>query len=149
MPVKRKYIFEDKQAAVCPFECFHKTKCHEICERYFSEVRYYLKDKPTRFHLIDEDFAIDNTIVDSKLEDLKRKIVEVASQQPYWGEVIPARWLLLEQKLMRRKDVGVKGISHEEVEKINKEGTVQIEKSEEMDLFLRYLHETGTIIYFR
>ncbi|KAK3586272.1 hypothetical protein CHS0354_022599 [Potamilus streckersoni] len=125
-----------------------KGKSHEICKRYFTQIRSYLKDKPTRFHLIDEDFAIDNTIVDSKLEDLKRKIIEVASQQPYWGEVIPARWLPLEQELMRRKAAGVKVISRKDVEKINKIGTVQIGSSEELDLFLRFLHETGTIIYF-
>ncbi|KAL3889694.1 hypothetical protein ACJMK2_002023, partial [Sinanodonta woodiana] len=125
-----------------------KDKSHEICKRYFREIRSYLKDKPTRFHLIDEDFAIDNTVVDRKLKYLKRKIVEVASQQPYWGEKIPARWIPLEQELMRRKAEGVKVISHEDVEKINKEGTVQIENSEELDLFLRFLHETGTIIYF-
>ncbi|KAL3889695.1 hypothetical protein ACJMK2_002024 [Sinanodonta woodiana] len=92
------------------------NKRHEICNRYFREIRSYLKDKPTRFHLIDEDFAIDNTVVDRTLEALKRKIIEV--------------------------------ISREDVDKINKEGTVQIEKSEELDLFLRFLHETGTIIYF-
>ncbi|KAL3889612.1 hypothetical protein ACJMK2_001948 [Sinanodonta woodiana] len=125
-----------------------KNKSQEICKRYFRMIRSYLKDKPTRFHLIDEDFAIDNTVVDSKLKDLKRKIVEVASQQPYWGEKIPARWLPLEQELMRRRAAGLKVISREDVQKINKEGTVQIEKSEELDLFLRYLHETGTIIYF-
>ena len=85
-----------------------QDKSLEICKRYFREIRSYLKDKPTRFHLIDEDFAIDNTVVDSKLEDLKRKIVEVASQQSYWGEQIPARWLPLEQELMRRKATGVK-----------------------------------------
>ncbi|KAL3889624.1 hypothetical protein ACJMK2_001960, partial [Sinanodonta woodiana] len=34
------------------------------------------------------------------------------------------------------------------VENINKDGKVRIEKSEELDLFLRYLHETGTVIYF-
>ncbi|KAL3888643.1 hypothetical protein ACJMK2_001008 [Sinanodonta woodiana] len=121
---------------------------HEICKRYFREIRSYLKDKPTRFHLIDEDFAIDNTVVDKRLEDLKRKIVEIASQQSYWGEKIPARWLTLEQELMRRKASGVKVISREDVDKINKEGIVPIGKSEEVDLFLRYLHETGLIIYF-
>ncbi|KAL3889201.1 hypothetical protein ACJMK2_001549, partial [Sinanodonta woodiana] len=120
----------------------------EICKSYFREMRENLKDKPTRFHLIDEDFVIDNTVVDRKLKDLKRKIVEVASQQPYWGEPIPARWILLEQELMRRRDEGVKVISLEDVEKIDKEGTIQIEKSEKLDLFLKFLHETGTIIYF-
>ncbi|KAL3865349.1 hypothetical protein ACJMK2_006947, partial [Sinanodonta woodiana] len=79
-----------------------------MCERYFKDIRSYLKDKPTRFHLVDEDFAIDNTVVDSRLLDLKKKIVEVASQQPYWGEEVPARWLLLERELMRLKAAGIK-----------------------------------------
>ncbi|KAL3889256.1 hypothetical protein ACJMK2_001603, partial [Sinanodonta woodiana] len=39
-------------------------------------------------------------------------------------------------------------VSHSTVENLNKEGTARIEESEELDLFLRYLHETGTIIYF-
>ncbi|KAK3598548.1 hypothetical protein CHS0354_010725 [Potamilus streckersoni] len=120
----------------------------EVCERYFNEFRNCLKNKPTIFHLIDENFAIDNTIKDNKLEDLKRKIVEVASQQPYWGEVMPARWLPLEQELMLLKTAGIKLISRKEVEHINMKGTVPIESSEELDLCLRFLHETGTIIYF-
>ncbi|KAL3854291.1 hypothetical protein ACJMK2_013565, partial [Sinanodonta woodiana] len=79
-----------------------------VCDKYFREIRSFLKDKPTRFHLVDDDFAIDNTVVDRKLVDLKRKIVEVASQQPYWGEEVPARWILLERELMRLKDAGIK-----------------------------------------
>ncbi|KAL3888572.1 hypothetical protein ACJMK2_000938, partial [Sinanodonta woodiana] len=117
-------------------------------QTYFEEIRYYLQDKPTAVHLVDEDFAIDNTIIDSKLEELKKKIVEVASQQPYWGEQIPTRWFLLEQQLMRLRDAGVKVVSRTNVENLNKEGTVRIEDSEELDLFLKYLHETGTVLYF-
>ncbi|KAL3854636.1 hypothetical protein ACJMK2_013897 [Sinanodonta woodiana] len=81
---------------------------HEVCEKYFREIRSYLKDKPTVIHLVDEDFAIDNTVVDSNLVALKKKIVEVASQQPYWGEEVPARWILLERELMRLKAAGIK-----------------------------------------
>ncbi|KAL3888353.1 hypothetical protein ACJMK2_000723, partial [Sinanodonta woodiana] len=121
---------------------------HERGWRYLKEIRSYLSDKPTAVHLVNEDFAIDNTIMDSKLEELKKKIVEVASQQPFWGEQIPTRWFLLEQQLIRLRDAGVKVVSHSTVEKLNKEGTVRIEKSEELDMFLKYLHETGTIIYF-
>ncbi|KAL3889626.1 hypothetical protein ACJMK2_001962, partial [Sinanodonta woodiana] len=116
--------------------------------RYLKEIRSFLRDKPTTVHLVDEDFAIDNSVLDSKLEELKKKIVEVASQQPYWGEQIPTRWFLLEQQLMKLRDAGVKIVSYSTVENLNKEGTVRIEESEELDLFLRYLHETGTIIYF-
>ncbi|KAL3889746.1 hypothetical protein ACJMK2_002075, partial [Sinanodonta woodiana] len=117
-------------------------------QRYLKEIRYFLRDNPSTVHLVDEDFAIDNTVLDSKLEVLKKKIVEVASQQPYWGEQIPTRWFLLEQQLMRLRDAGVKVVSHSTVEHLNKEGTVRIEESEELDLFLRYLNETGSIIYF-
>ncbi|KAL3888584.1 hypothetical protein ACJMK2_001049, partial [Sinanodonta woodiana] len=77
-------------------------------QNFLKEIRSYLRDKPTVVHLVDEDFAIDNTILDSKLEELKKKIVEVASQQPYWGEKIPTRWYLLEQQLMRLRDAHVK-----------------------------------------
>ncbi|KAL3888354.1 hypothetical protein ACJMK2_000724 [Sinanodonta woodiana] len=121
---------------------------HERGQRYLKQIRSYLRDKPTAVHLVDEDFAIDNTMFDIKLNELKKKIVEVASQQPYWEEQIPTRWFLLEQQLMRLRDAGVKVVSHSTVEKLNKEGAVRIEESEELDLFLRYLHETGTVIYF-
>ncbi|KAL3889748.1 hypothetical protein ACJMK2_002077 [Sinanodonta woodiana] len=122
--------------------------CRKHGQRYLEEIRSYLRDKPTAVHLVDEDFAIDNSFSDSKLEELKKKIVEVASQQPYWGEQIPTRWFLLEQQLMRLRDAGVKVVSHSTVEHLNKEGAVCIEESEELDLFLRYLHETGIVIYF-
>ncbi|KAK3578169.1 hypothetical protein CHS0354_011693 [Potamilus streckersoni] len=120
---------------------------YEICERYFSEIRTYLSDKPTRFHLVDEDFAIDNTVVDSRLVDLKKKIVDVASQQSYWGEEMPTRWIILEQELMKLKAAGVKLITRSILEDLNQAGAVQI-ATEELDLFLRFQHNIGTILYF-
>ncbi|KAL3889457.1 hypothetical protein ACJMK2_001801 [Sinanodonta woodiana] len=127
---------------------YEMTKNRKRGQKYLARLRSYLSDKPSIVHLVDKDFAIDNSVEDSKLEKLKRTIFEVASQQPYWGEQIPTRWFLLEQQLIKLRDAGVKVISHDDVEKLNKEGTVQIKDSEEMDLFLTYLHETGTIIYF-
>ncbi|KAL3889240.1 hypothetical protein ACJMK2_001587, partial [Sinanodonta woodiana] len=122
--------------------------CRKHGKKYLKKLRAYLRDKPTSVHFVDEVFAIDNSVHDRKLEELKKKIIEVASQQPYWGEHIPTRWFILEQELMRLRDAGVKVVSHSTVENLNKEGTVRIEDSEELDLFLRYLHETGTVIYF-
>ncbi|KAL3854325.1 hypothetical protein ACJMK2_013599, partial [Sinanodonta woodiana] len=119
----------------------------EVCEKYFGEIRSYLKDKPTRFHLVDEDFAIDNTVVDSKLVALKKKIVEVASQQPYWGEEVPARWILLERELMRLKDAGIKVIPRTLLEKFNEAEEVPI-PTEELGLFLKFQNDIGTILYF-
>ncbi|KAL3854626.1 hypothetical protein ACJMK2_013887 [Sinanodonta woodiana] len=120
---------------------------HEVCEKYFREIRSYLKDKPTVIHLVDEDFAIDNTVVDSNLVALKKKIVEVASQQPYWGEKVPARWILLERELMRLKAAGIKVIHRALLEAFNQAEDVQI-PTEELDLFLKFQNDIGTILYF-
>ncbi|KAL3854555.1 hypothetical protein ACJMK2_013819 [Sinanodonta woodiana] len=120
---------------------------HEICEKYFKEIRSYLKDKPTILHLVNEDFAIDNTVVDSKLVALKKKIVEVASQQPYWGEEVPARWILLERELMKLKAAGIKVIPRTLLEIFNQAEDVPISK-EELDLFLKFQNDIGTILYF-
>ncbi|KAL3854599.1 hypothetical protein ACJMK2_013863 [Sinanodonta woodiana] len=119
----------------------------EVCEKYFREIRSYLKDKPTRFHLVDEDFAIDNTVVDSNLMALKKKIVEVASKQPYWGEEVPARWILLERELMRLKAAGIKVIPRTLLEAFNQAEDVPI-STEELDLFLKFQNDIGTILYF-
>ncbi|KAL3889131.1 hypothetical protein ACJMK2_001485, partial [Sinanodonta woodiana] len=54
------------------------------------------------------DIDIDNTQCDPSLDKLKRRIVELASQQPYWGEEKPARWLPMEQAIMTMKYYGVK-----------------------------------------
>ncbi|KAL3854330.1 hypothetical protein ACJMK2_013604 [Sinanodonta woodiana] len=119
----------------------------EVCEKYFREIRSHLKDKPTRFHLVNEDFAIDNTVVDNKLVALKQKILEVASQQPYWGEEVPARWILLERELMRLKAAGIKVIPRTLLEAFNQAEDVPI-STEEMDLFLKFQNDIGTILYF-
>ncbi|KAL3854596.1 hypothetical protein ACJMK2_013860, partial [Sinanodonta woodiana] len=119
----------------------------EVCEKYFREIRSYLKDKPTRFHLVDEDFAIDNTVVDNNLVALKKKIVEVASKQPYWGEEVPARWILLERELMRLKAAGIKVIPRTLLEAFNQAEDVPI-STEELDLFLKFQNDIGTILYF-
>ncbi|KAL3854628.1 hypothetical protein ACJMK2_013889 [Sinanodonta woodiana] len=120
---------------------------HDVCEKYFKEIRSYLKDKPTMFHLVDEDFAIDNTVVDTNLVALKKKIVAVASKQPYWGEEVPARWILLERELMRLKDAGIKVIPRILLEAFNQAEDVPI-PTEELDLFLKFHNDIGTILYF-
>ncbi|KAL3889492.1 hypothetical protein ACJMK2_001832, partial [Sinanodonta woodiana] len=131
-----------------PLVQYDPQKCRKLGQKYLTDIRSYLRDKPTFIHLVDKGFAIDNTVKDSELEELKRKIFKLASQQPYWGEQIPTTWFLLEQQLIKLRDAGMKVVARSAVEELNKEGTVQIKGKEELDLFLKYLHETGTIIYF-
>ncbi|KAL3889369.1 hypothetical protein ACJMK2_001713, partial [Sinanodonta woodiana] len=79
----------------------------EVIVAYFLKIRRMLKNKPIVLHLMDS-IAIDNTQVDPKLEELKRRIYKLASDQPHWGEEKPARWIPLEQTIMQLKVSGVK-----------------------------------------
>ncbi|KAK3598547.1 hypothetical protein CHS0354_010723 [Potamilus streckersoni] len=119
----------------------------EVIDKYFKELRYLLKDKPTICHLMD-DIGIDNTQRDPMLEILKKKIFELASEQPHWGEEKPARWLPLEQAIMTLKASGAKVVARSLIEEINVSGSVRIEDRDELELFLRFHHEMGTILYF-
>ncbi|KAL3887957.1 hypothetical protein ACJMK2_000342 [Sinanodonta woodiana] len=119
----------------------------EVIDKYFKEVRYMLREKPTIRHLMD-DIAIDNTQPDPMLEELKKRIFEVSSQQPHWGEERPARWLPLEQAIMTLKTSGTKIVSLSLIEEINMSGSVKIEDRDELELFLKFHHAMGTILYF-
>ncbi|KAL3889406.1 hypothetical protein ACJMK2_001750, partial [Sinanodonta woodiana] len=115
---------------------------------YFLKIRHMLKDKPIVLHLMDS-IAIDNTQqYDPKLDDLKKRIFELASKQPYWGEEKPARWIPLEQKIMTLKVSGVKVVPLSLIEEINRSASVRIKDREELELFLSFQHEIGTILYF-
>ncbi|KAK3590784.1 hypothetical protein CHS0354_038722 [Potamilus streckersoni] len=120
----------------------------QVINEYFRKIRYMLKDKPTILHLVD-DIAIDNTQCDSnlKLEELKRRILELAKEQRHWGEERPARWIPLEQAIMTLKVSGVKVAPLSLVQEINRSGSVRID-NKELDLFLRFQHEIGTVLYF-
>ncbi|KAL3836486.1 hypothetical protein ACJMK2_021918, partial [Sinanodonta woodiana] len=119
----------------------------KVIDKYFLKLRYSLKDKPTIRHLLDQ-FSLDNTKLDPKLDRLKKRIFELASLQPHWGEEKPARWLPLEQAIMSLKASGVKVVPLSYVEELNRSGSVRIESSDELDQFLKFQHDLGTIFYF-
>ncbi|KAL3855949.1 hypothetical protein ACJMK2_015146, partial [Sinanodonta woodiana] len=76
-------------------------------KEFFEEIIRSLKDKPTHIHLKGY-IAIDNTLQDPRLEELKRIIFEQASKQPHWGEETPVRWIPMEQAIMEMKYSGIK-----------------------------------------
>ncbi|KAK3582802.1 hypothetical protein CHS0354_035739 [Potamilus streckersoni] len=118
-----------------------------VIDGYYKTICQILEDKPSKIHLMGY-IAIDNTKCDPKLEELKRKIFELASKQPQWGEEKPARWLPLEQAIMTLKHSGVMVAPLSLIEEINSMGSVRIESSEELNLFLKFQHEMGTILFF-
>ncbi|KAL3888314.1 hypothetical protein ACJMK2_000684, partial [Sinanodonta woodiana] len=119
----------------------------KVIEEYFMKIRQMLKDKPVVLHLMD-NIAIDNTICDPRLEDLKRRIFQLASLQPHWGEEKPARWLPLEQAIMTMKASGVKVAPLSLIEQINRSSSIRIDNRDELEVFLCFQHDIGSILYF-
>ncbi|KAL3855959.1 hypothetical protein ACJMK2_015156, partial [Sinanodonta woodiana] len=86
----------------------HGDKIPEKSQKeIFEEIIRSLKDKPTHIHLKGY-IAIDNTLQDARLEELKRIILKQASNQPHWGEEKPVRWIPMEQAIMEMKYSGIK-----------------------------------------
>ncbi|KAL3889090.1 hypothetical protein ACJMK2_001446 [Sinanodonta woodiana] len=95
-----------------------------------------------------DNIAIDNTQHDPRLEDLKKRIFELASHQPHWGEEKPARWIPLEEAIMKIKASGVKVAPLSLIEDINRSSSIKIEDRDELEMFLNFQHDIGMILYF-
>ncbi|XP_053385683.1 uncharacterized protein LOC123537873 [Mercenaria mercenaria] len=120
----------------------------ETIDEFFYTLRRSLMHKETSCHLAEEDFALDNSIVDSNIEMLKDHIFNTAAKQPYWGELIPAKWITLENIIVSLKDQGLKVLHKGKLHDLNTTLPVPIETEEELDLFLRFHHESGNILYY-
>ncbi|KAK3578405.1 hypothetical protein CHS0354_035606 [Potamilus streckersoni] len=126
-----------------------KDLLDESKKTYFNDIRTVLKNSPLLFHLADEDFAISNLGSDPTINSLKSKIFEIAQKQKYWGEQIPARWIPLTRSLMELKNRGKKVMDYADVKSLNETLQVRIERPEEFDLFLRFEHDMGNIVFFK
>ncbi|OWF42432.1 serine/threonine-protein kinase pats1 [Mizuhopecten yessoensis] len=117
---------------------------------YFEDLRRYLLDmeSPTSSHLIDTDYTVSNPPDELEIGNLRQKIVDLASKQAYWGEKIPAKWITLEKALMEKKIEGVNIMSYDNVVELDKSTGVPIDDQEKIDLFLRFQHAKGNMIYF-
>ncbi|CAC5416372.1 unnamed protein product [Mytilus coruscus] len=80
-------------------------------------------------------------------EKLRLKIFDLAKKCPSWDQEIPVRWIHLEKtllKLSNEKPI----VTRADVIKLGLENLEPIETNEEVDLFLKYHHETGDFVFF-
>jgi hypothetical protein len=87
---------------------------------------------------------LDNTSVDPELDSLRQTIVDIVKKEPYYGEKVPAKWILLEKPLAMQSDE-TRILPFEEIREISK--TLKMDDAE-IHLFLRYQHSKGELIFF-
>ncbi|XP_060582317.1 uncharacterized protein LOC132738745 [Ruditapes philippinarum] len=107
----------------------------------------HFDDKIARCHLTEETFIIDNSVEDENIIRLREHIFDAAARQEYWKEDIPAKWVTLENVIMKLKDEKMKLIRKEKLQELNLALPTPLE-DDELELYLRFHHEAGNILYF-
>jgi len=85
---------------------------------------------------------------DKELHDLRYIVLDFSKKADHWGQRMPSRWLLLEDKLTRKKAEGIRVMTLDELESLNQSSSPKLESRDELFLFLAVHHEIGTLIHF-
>ncbi|XP_021364999.1 uncharacterized protein LOC110457875 isoform X2 [Mizuhopecten yessoensis] len=99
---------------------------------------------------VQEMFPISNLNDSSQQKDLYekiwRKIFDVAPLQSEWMKLVPARWIAMEQELLKRKGEGVHVLTYQELKELNRTLLVPLPDEEDVRYFLKKLQMTGSMI---
>lgn len=121
----------------------------QILLDHFRDIRNLFEGTPAEKHIFGEDFCIDcSDPNDNCVKYLRKKIFDIAKKESQWGEEIPSSWMFMERRLRQEKQNGRFLISMDEIKTINEKETVQISSEEQLEVFLRFQHAIGEILFF-
>ncbi|XP_062578085.1 probable serine/threonine-protein kinase pats1 [Saccostrea cucullata] len=130
------------------------TSAEEI-EKYFEDFWNAVPDEDRDWlseSLNDRDYAVGlvelNDETKTKLESIKKSIVELFTEETNTKIQIPSSWALMEQLLY---EGGWKVLSLDEIRRLNSSlpDEYQIKNDEEMSSFLKCFHDNGILLYFQ
>ena len=125
-----------------------KANRDQVADMCFREIRSLLADSPLKQVLSDKEFLIDNTkTTDPSFTQLQTEIFNLAQLQPDWGIETPARWLPLEREIQNAKNSGLKVLSLARIREVNSRLDIHIHDETELHMFLKFLNDTGDVIY--
>ncbi|XP_052777380.1 uncharacterized protein LOC128214780 isoform X2 [Mya arenaria] len=117
-----------------------------VISEKFSQIEDFVVGKPYVQHLVTPFYAVDNSLQDSKLPELQRRIEEVSSQEPYIGERMPIRWIRFHQDISNLVKQGSHFATYDQVTEIA--GNLGIIDYQEIMTMLEFYHNLGVIIYY-
>lgn len=121
-----------------------KDKYFDNALKAFAEIPAILK------HIYPRKFLINNLDRKSSIfNEIQQTVVELASQQFYWNELMPARWIELERALdLLKEEEHLELIEYKRVEEADSRITYPINDEEKLRTFLQTQHALGNILYF-
>ncbi|XP_023932245.1 uncharacterized protein LOC106170327 [Lingula anatina] len=128
----------------------HKDELTEAeVETFCKNVRQHLKGKHSHnHHVYNKKYFVVNATDenDPELNALKECIMDIAREQPYWGEDHPCKWLELESQL--RKQSKKKVMKLDDVLQLAGKEPISMTDLTEVKACLVFLHALGEVIYF-
>ncbi|XP_062568067.1 uncharacterized protein LOC134230313 [Saccostrea cucullata] len=131
-----------------------RTSTEEI-ENYFEDFWNAVPDEDRDWlseSLNDREYAVGlvelNDETKTKLDSIKKSIVELFTEETNTKIEIPSSWALMEQLLY---EGGWKALSLDEIRRLNSSlpDEYQIKSDEEMSRFLKCFHDNGILLYFQ
>ncbi|XP_076115645.1 uncharacterized protein LOC143083262 [Mytilus galloprovincialis] len=121
-----------------------ETRKWEI-QKQFDQI---LGDHPKRKHIKDFIMLSNTTSTESDFDVLRRRIVQLASKVETWGQQLPTRWIKYEQVLDQHRENQDRVMAYEDMKTLGKSVGLEIKDGNELNLFLKYQHDIGNLIYF-
>lgn len=85
---------------------------------------------------------------DPEIGDLRKKLMQRATEHPRWGEAMPTRWISLELQLAQKSAEGVNIISRKQLLALNSRNESMILTETQLETFLKVQHSLGKLLYF-
>jgi len=89
-----------------------------------------------------------NSPEDKELSKLRETILKYSKGQIHWGQPMPSKCLLLEDKLMKERKNRNRVMTLKEDVDLNMKSPFALDQHEELPLFLKIHHDIGTLMYF-
>jgi len=85
---------------------------------------------------------------DAELDELRKIVLELTGKGISWGNEMPSRWLLLEDTLIEKKSEKIRIMTLDGVMRLNKNIKWPLPSKKEIFVFLKHLHDIGTIMHY-
>ncbi|VDI82033.1 Hypothetical predicted protein [Mytilus galloprovincialis] len=127
----------------------HKDKCKgNFRDELRDQIRNNLGNSAARQHLRDCHYISNITDEDNIFEVLRKNIFAIGRNMPGFGKLLPVRFIQLEKSIDEKLQTGTQFLSFDDVKAIA-ETIGAITDIAELDVFLRYHHDFGNLIYFK
>lgn len=113
-----------------------------------DQIRNNLGKSAARQHLRDCHYISNITDEDNVFEVLRKNIYAIGKNMPGFGKLLPVRFIQLEKSIDEKLQTGTQFLSFDDVKTIA-EKIGAITDIAELDVFLRYHHDFGNLIYFK